>query len=106
MTDPRRRLGRELTRGDSAEQTSGKGVSQSEFQLGIGRANLSRWRRQLAAHGEDAFRGFGRVVPEQEWLRRLECENEMLAEERDVLESVGRPPCASLALTDNRSKTP
>jgi transposase len=67
-------------------ETSGKSAAQLERELGIGKGNLTRWRRQFAEEGEDAFPGHGRLTPEQEELRRLKRENEILRQERDILE--------------------
>ena len=66
-------------------ETSGKSASQLERELGIGKGNLLRWKREFAADGEDAFPGQGRLTPEQERLRHLERENEILRQERDIL---------------------
>lgn len=66
-------------------ETSGKSANQLESDLGIGRGNLWRWKREFAADGEDAFPGHGRLTPEQEELRRLKRENEILRQERDIL---------------------
>ena len=65
--------------------TSGKSASQLERDLGIGKGNLLRWKREFAADGEDAFPGQGRLTPEQERLRHLERENKILRQERDIL---------------------
>jgi transposase len=66
-------------------ETSGKSASELERELGIGKGNLWRWKRKLAADGEDAFPGHGRLTPEQDRLRQLERENEILRQERDIL---------------------
>ena len=66
-------------------ETSGKSARQLERELGIGSGNLSRWKQEFAADGEDAFPGHGRLTPEQERLRQLERENEILRQERDIL---------------------
>ena len=66
-------------------ETSGKSASQLERDLGIGKGNLLRWKREFAADGEDAFPGQGRLTPEQERLRQLERENTILRQERDIL---------------------
>jgi transposase len=66
-------------------ETSGKSLSQIERDLGIGNGNLWRWRQKFAADGEDAFPGHGRQSPEQEQIRQLERENEILRQERDIL---------------------
>ena len=66
-------------------ETSGKSANQLESDLGIGRGNLWRWKREFAADREAAFPGRGRLAPEQERLRQLERENEILRQERDIL---------------------
>jgi len=66
-------------------ETSGKSASELERELGIGKSNLSRWKRKFAADGEHAFPGHGRLTPEQERLRQLERELETVRQERDIL---------------------
>jgi transposase len=66
-------------------ETSGKSASELERELGIGKGNLWRWKRKFAEDGEDAFPGHGRLTPEQDRLRQLERENEILRQERDIL---------------------
>jgi transposase len=66
-------------------ETSGKSATQIERELGIGKGNLYRWKRKLAADGKDAFPGQGRLTPDQERMRQLEREIEVLRQERDIL---------------------
>jgi len=66
-------------------KTSGKSAAQLERDLGIGSGNLYRWKRQLTQDGQDAFPGHGRLTPEQERMRQLERENEVLRQQRDIL---------------------
>jgi len=66
-------------------QTSGKSAAQIERDLGIGGGCLYRWKRKLAEDGENAFPGHGRLTPEQERVRQLEREVEILRQERDIL---------------------
>ena len=66
-------------------ETSGKNAAQIERDLGIGAGCLSRWKRKFSADGEQAFPGHGHLTPEQEHLRQLERENEILRQERDIL---------------------
>jgi transposase len=66
-------------------ETSGKSSAQIERDLGIGQGCLSRWKREQTKNGEHAFPGQGRLLPEQEHLRQLERENEILRQERDIL---------------------
>ncbi len=66
-------------------ETSGKSASQIERDLGIGKGNLYRWKQKLEADGKDAFPSQGRLAPDQERIRRLEREIEILRQERDIL---------------------
>jgi transposase len=66
-------------------ETSGKSAAQIESDLGIGSGNLYRWKRKLLKGGQDAFPGHGRLTPEQERIRELERENEVLRQQRDIL---------------------
>jgi transposase len=86
MTKKRRQYSREF-RLDAVRllETSGKSAAQLERELGIGKGNLTRWKAKFAANGEDAFPGHGRLAPDQERLRELERENEILRQERDIL---------------------
>lgn len=66
-------------------ETSGRSANQLEQELGIGKGCLTRWKRELAAEGEHAFPGHGRLPADQQRLRQLERENEILRQERDIL---------------------
>ena len=66
-------------------ETSGRSAAQLERELGIGSGCLSRWRQELAEERENAFPGHGRLAPDQERIRQLERENEILRQERDIL---------------------
>ena len=57
--------------------------------LGIGRSTLQNWMRAAKEHGELAFPGKGkaRLTPEQEEIKRLKRENEILRQEREILKS-------------------
>ena len=66
-------------------ETSGRTASQIEQELGIGKGVIRRWKREFAVDGNDAFPGHGRLTPDQEHLRQLERENEILRQERDIL---------------------
>ena len=57
--------------------------------LGIGPSTLGNWIRMAGEHGELAFpsEGKARPTPEQEELKRLRKENEVLRQERDILKS-------------------
>jgi transposase len=66
-------------------QTSDKSAAQIERELGIGGGCLYRWKRKSAEEGENAFPGHGHLTPEQERVRQLEREVEILRQERDIL---------------------
>ena len=66
-------------------ETSGKSATQIEHDLGIGKGNLYRWKRKLLQDGQDAFPGHGRLTSEQERIRQLEREVEVLRQQRDIL---------------------
>ncbi len=66
-------------------ETSGKSAAQIERDLGIGSGCLSRWRLEQTQNPEAAFPGHGRPAPDQERLRELERENQILRQERDIL---------------------
>ncbi len=86
MKKPRRQYTREFKL-EALEllKTSGKSAAQLERDLGIGSGNFYRWKRQLAQDGQNAFPGHGRLAPEQERIRQLERENEVLRQQRDIL---------------------
>ena len=66
-------------------ESSGKSKAQIERDLGLGAGALSRWQKQFATEGEQAFPGHGRLTPEQDRIRQLERENTVLRQERDIL---------------------
>ncbi len=66
-------------------QSSTKPFGQIARDLGIADTTLSRWRRQFAEQGEQAFPGSGHQLPHEEEMRRLQRENELLRQERDIL---------------------
>jgi transposase len=65
--------------------TSEKSDMQIERDLGIGRGSIYRWRGALAAKGEQAFPGQGRLEPEKDEVRQLKRQIEILCQERDIL---------------------
>ena len=66
-------------------ETSGNSGAQIERDLGLGSGCLTRWKQKLAEEGENAFPGHGRLAPDQEHIRKLEREIEILRQERDIL---------------------
>jgi len=63
----------------------GLSVAQASRDLGIRESVLGRWKKQLAADPEEAFPGKGYLKSQDEELRRLRRENEILRQERDIL---------------------
>jgi len=66
-------------------ETSGKSASQIERELGIGKGNLWRWQREFGSDSEKGPSGPSGRTPEQERIRDLERETEILRQERDIL---------------------
>jgi transposase len=69
-------------------KSSGKSLAEIERDLGLSKGLLKHWVRQAEADGASAFPGHGRLKPEEEELRRLRRENEVLRQERDILKKV------------------
>ena len=53
--------------------------------LGIHISNLRRWKKASLAEGDHAFPGQGRLPADEEEIRRLRREVEVLRQERDLL---------------------
>ncbi len=53
--------------------------------LGIGKSTLEKWIRDIKKHGITAFPGKGKIRADDERVRKLERENEVLKRERDIL---------------------
>lgn len=66
-------------------KSSGKTMAEIERELGLSKGLLKQWVRQAEAEGAVAFPGHGRLKPAEEELRRLQRENEILRQERDIL---------------------
>jgi transposase len=66
-------------------QQNGNSVASVARDLGIDANTLHYWKRQFGEHGSNAFPGNGRLLPQDEELRRLQRENALLREERDIL---------------------
>lgn len=54
-------------------------------ELGISDTSIHQWRKELTEHGSEAFPGSGHQTAQEEELRRLKRENEVLRQERDIL---------------------
>jgi transposase len=66
-------------------QSSKKSQTQIARDLGIADSTLHHWCKQLASQGERAFPGSGHQTPQEEEMRQLKRENELLRQERDIL---------------------
>ncbi len=66
-------------------ESSGKPIAQVERELGLSNGSIVRWRHALAHQGPDAFPGKGRLPACGAELRRLERENAILRQEREIL---------------------
>ena len=86
MTEKRKNYTAEFKR-EAVRLVSEQGYSMSKAarSLDININMLRRWRHQLEAHEHHAFPGKGRLLPEQEELRRLREETQRLRMERDIL---------------------
>src|SRR5689334_20032903 len=66
-------------------QSSKKPFIQIARDLGIADSTLHHWCKLSSEHGEQAFPGSGYQMPQEEEIRRLKRENEVLRQERDIL---------------------
>jgi transposase len=69
-------------------QTSGKPIAQIARELGISDTRVHQWRKELAAHGPEAFPGSGHQTAQEEEVRRLKRELEVVKQERDILKKL------------------
>ena len=60
-------------------------IAEAAKSLGINANMLGRWLKEQESEGEQAFRGNGKLTPEQEEIRRLKEENKRLRMEKDIL---------------------
>lgn len=66
-------------------QSSTKSQAQIARDLGIADSTLYHWCQQLSEHGAQAFPGSGHQTPQEEEIRQLKRENDVLRQERDIL---------------------
>jgi transposase len=66
-------------------QTSGKSIAQVARELGISDTSIHQWRKELAEDGPQAFPGSGHQTAQEEEVRRLKRELEIVKQERDIL---------------------
>lgn len=69
-------------------EKSGKRIGKIEDDLDIGRGNLRRWINDKSLDKESCFPGNGNVRSENVELLKLQKENKILKEERDILKKV------------------
>ena len=68
-----------------AESNAGKPAAQIERELDLPKGIIYRWRHALSRQGKEAFPGKGCLTDTDAQLRRLERENLILRQERDIL---------------------
>ena len=66
-------------------RSSNKSQAQIARDLGIADSTLHHWCKLLSEQGEQAFPGSGHQTPQEEGIRHLKRENELLRQERDIL---------------------
>ena len=71
-------------------ETSKKSKSEIARDLGISDSALSKWCKAFGNDGERAFPGKGHQTALEEEVRRLQRENEVLKQERDILKKAVR----------------
>lgn len=71
-------------------ETSGKSKTQIARDLGISDSALNKWCKEFAQAGEQAFPGKGHQTALEEEIHRLQRENEILRQERDILKKAVR----------------
>ncbi len=62
-----------------------KPIIDIEKDLGLSRGLLNRWKKEAQEEGSNAFPGTGHTSSEESELRRLQQENAILKQERDIL---------------------
>jgi transposase-like protein len=71
-------------------ETSNKTKSEIARDLGISDSALSKWCKEFANHGEEAFPGKGHQTSLEEEVKQLKRENEILRQERNILKKAVR----------------
>src|SRR4030081_867250 len=66
-------------------KSSNKQLAQMARDLGIADSTLHHWRKLFTEQGEQAFPGSGHQTVQEEEIRQLKRENEILRQERDIL---------------------
>ena len=60
-------------------------ISQVARDFGLGKNTIYKWKKAFEEDRDFAFPGTGHLKPEDEEMRRLQRENVILREERDIL---------------------
>ena len=71
-------------------ETSNKTKSEIARDLGVSDSALSKWCKEFANQGEQAFPGKGHQTSIEEEIKQLKRENEILRQERDILKKAVR----------------
>jgi transposase len=71
-------------------QTSGKPIAHRARELGISDTSIHPWRKELAENGSEAFPGSGHHTAQEEEVRRLKGELDVVKQERDILKKADR----------------
>ena len=66
-------------------ETSGKSKTHIARDLGISDSALNKWCKEFGERGQEAFPGKGHQTTREEEMRKLQRENEILRQERDIL---------------------
>jgi transposase len=69
-------------------RSSDKSQAQIARDLGIADSTLHHWCKLFSEQGEQAFPGSGHQTPQEEELRQLRRENDLLRQERDILKKL------------------
>jgi transposase len=86
MTETRKQYSKEFKL-DAISLVLEKGFTRKEAaaSLDINAQMLGRWIKESEDANGQAFRGNGKLTPEQEEIKRLRAENQKLKAERDIL---------------------
>ncbi len=75
-------------------------ITEAAKSLEINRSVLQRWIREFNSDDGQAFRGNGKLTPEQAEIRRLKEENRQLKMEKEILKNC---PRSALLAPSNRN---
>ena len=69
-------------------KTRQKSINEIERDLGITPGLLHKWKARLKVDGSEAYPGKGRLKEDEDLIRRLKRENEVLRQKRAVLKNL------------------